>query len=60
MLPPTSPARSFSSYRWVVCALLFFATTFNYLDRQLISDASAFVTGVTMPVDGGFTSYCGV
>jgi nitrate/nitrite transporter NarK len=24
-------------YRWVICALLFFATTFNYLDRQVIS-----------------------
>ena len=24
------------SYRWVVCALLFFATTINYLDRQVL------------------------
>src|SRR5277367_2153616 len=24
-------------FRWVVCGLLFFATTFNYLDRQVIS-----------------------
>jgi ACS family hexuronate transporter-like MFS transporter len=24
-------------YRWVVCALLFFATTINYMDRQVIS-----------------------
>ena len=24
------------SYRWVVCALLFFATTINYVDRQLL------------------------
>src|SRR3954470_8167971 len=24
------------NYRWVVCALLFFATTINYLDRQVI------------------------
>ncbi|GHA78650.1 MFS transporter [Pontibacter akesuensis] len=24
------------AYRWVVCALLFFATTINYLDRQII------------------------
>src|SRR3954469_17497998 len=23
-------------YRWVVCALLFFATTINYIDRQVI------------------------
>src|SRR5215216_2708491 len=23
-------------YRWVICALLFFATTINYVDRQVI------------------------
>jgi ACS family hexuronate transporter-like MFS transporter len=26
-----------SNYRWVVCALLFFATTINYIDRQILS-----------------------
>jgi len=26
----------FSNYRWTVCALIFFATTINYLDRQVI------------------------
>ncbi len=26
-----------SSYRWLVCALLFFATTVNYIDRQVLS-----------------------
>jgi len=31
----TRPASS--NFRWVVCALLFFSTTFNYLDRQVIS-----------------------
>jgi len=25
------------SYRWVICALLFFATTINYMDRQVIA-----------------------
>jgi sugar phosphate permease len=24
-------------YRWVVCSLLFFATTINYADRQILS-----------------------
>jgi len=33
--PPTiSPA---TRYRWVICALLFFATTINYIDRQILS-----------------------
>jgi MFS transporter, ACS family, hexuronate transporter len=30
-------ARSFANYRWLVCALLFFATTVNYVDRQILS-----------------------
>ncbi len=25
------------SYRWTICALLFFATTINYMDRQVLS-----------------------
>jgi len=33
-MPPRPQA---SAYRWIVCGLLFFATTFNYLDRQVIS-----------------------
>jgi len=28
--------KKFSNYRWTVCALIFFATTVNYLDRQVI------------------------
>src|SRR3954466_11030330 len=26
-----------TNYRWVVCALLFFATTINYIDRQILA-----------------------
>ncbi len=26
-----------TNYRWAICALLFFATTINYLDRQVLS-----------------------
>ena len=26
-----------TGYRWVICAMLFFATTVNYLDRQVLS-----------------------
>ncbi|KAF0180949.1 MAG: hypothetical protein FD161_667 [Limisphaerales bacterium] len=33
--PPPAPARV-GHYRWVICALLFFAATINYIDRQVI------------------------
>lgn len=33
----TAPNPSAGRYRWVVCALLFFATTINYVDRQILS-----------------------
>jgi len=29
--------RAIGNYRWTICALVFFATTINYLDRQVIS-----------------------
>ena len=28
---------SIGNYRWVICALLFIATTINYIDRQILS-----------------------
>lgn len=30
------PRQSIGRYRWVICALLFFATTINYIDRGVI------------------------
>jgi len=40
MRPPSSIAPSSAArpgyYRWVICGLLFFATTINYIDRQVI------------------------
>jgi len=30
-------ASTVGRYRWLVCALLFFATTINYMDRQILS-----------------------
>ncbi|GMO67195.1 MAG: MFS transporter [Endomicrobiia bacterium] len=30
-------SQKIGSYRWTICALLFFATTINYLDRQVLS-----------------------
>jgi ACS family hexuronate transporter-like MFS transporter len=32
-----NPIKSIGNYRWTICALVFFATTINYLDRQVIS-----------------------
>ena len=32
-----SPSPVGGTYRWTICALIFFATTVNYLDRQVIS-----------------------
>ena len=32
----TNPRSSVAHYRWVICALLFFAATINYIDRQVI------------------------
>ena len=29
--------KKMSNFRWVICSLLFFATTVNYLDRQVLS-----------------------
>ena len=33
----TVSAKGVGNYRWYICALLFFATTVNYLDRQVLS-----------------------
>lgn len=36
MEPSSSPTPAMTNYRWIVCALLFFATTINYIDRQIL------------------------
>lgn len=33
----TAGAQAIGRYRWTICGLLFFATTVNYLDRQVLS-----------------------
>jgi MFS transporter, ACS family, hexuronate transporter len=35
--PHVISAQKMSNYRWTICALLFFATTINYIDRQILS-----------------------
>ena len=34
---PLQTSGKMTNYRWVMCAMLFFATTVNYLDRQVLS-----------------------
>ncbi len=35
--PPSGPADHIGRRRWLICGLLFFATTVNYMDRQVIA-----------------------
>ncbi len=35
--PSPSPNEKMTRFRWTICAMLFFATTINYLDRQVLS-----------------------
>lgn len=37
MLMRTAADTKMTNYRWVICAMLFFATTINYMDRQVLS-----------------------
>jgi MFS transporter, ACS family, hexuronate transporter len=47
-----SVAQVMTRYRWVICGLLFFSTTINYLDRQVISYLKEFFC---TPIEkGGF------
>ncbi len=36
-ITPSITATAKTNWRWVICSLLFFATTVNYLDRQVLS-----------------------
>ena len=54
MNPPSQPAASATrtNFRWIICALLFFSTTVNYMDRQVISYLKEFFCTATD--QGGF------
>jgi ACS family hexuronate transporter-like MFS transporter len=53
MNSPSQPQSGFRNYRWIICALLFFSTTFNYLDRQVISYLKDYIFCVPV-AQGGF------
>jgi MFS transporter, ACS family, hexuronate transporter len=48
---PTSARPEHSHFRWTVCALLFFATTISYVDRQVLS-----MLAKTLEVQIGWTA----
>jgi MFS transporter, ACS family, hexuronate transporter len=50
--PSPKSAPQHSSYRWVICGLLLFSTTINYMDRQVISYLKVYFC--TPPSQGGF------
>src|ERR1039457_2013357 len=50
-MSPTVARPAHSHYRWTVCALLFFATTISYVDRQVLS-----VQAKTLEVHIGWTA----
>src|SRR5580658_2011335 len=52
MNSPGQPVSGFRNYRWIICALLFFSTTVNYMDRQVISYLKEFFC--TPSAQGGF------
>ena len=37
MSTPSNTPDRMTNYRWLICSMLFFATTVNYLDRQVLS-----------------------
>ncbi len=49
---PAAPSAARTNFRWIICALLFFSTTVNYMDRQVISYLKEYFC--TPPEAGGF------
>ncbi len=50
----TLTAEKMSKYRWTVCALIFFATTINYVDRSVISFLKSTFTETLGWTDGDY------
>src|SRR5271165_6267675 len=44
--PATGPLSPVGKYRWRICALLFFATTINYMDRQVLGVLAPYLQNV--------------
>jgi len=52
MTSPNEARPAHSNFRWAICGLLFFSTTVNYMDRQVISYLKPFFCAA--PDAGGF------
>jgi ACS family hexuronate transporter-like MFS transporter len=52
MNSPSSSRPASSNFRWIICGLLFFSTTVNYMDRQVVSYLKEFFCTPTEA--GGF------
>jgi hypothetical protein len=49
---PSSAFQKVGSFRWIICSLLLFSTTVNYMDRQVIGYLKKFFC--TPSINGGF------
>lgn len=56
MTPPNQTLPASSNFRWIICALLFFSTTVNYMDRQVISYLKEFFCTPTEAGGFGWTN----
>ena len=45
-----------TKYRWAICALIFFATTINYIDRSVISFLKSTFTELLNWTDGDYAN----
>src|SRR5262245_3406619 len=52
LVPDYSTGQKPTRYRWVICVLLFFAPTINYLDRSILN-----VVGPTIRDEQGWRPY---
>ena len=46
MTPTVSVKPATSQYRWVICALLFFATVIAYVDRSVLANLETYLEKV--------------
>ena len=56
MEQPAKRSKIYHSASYLASAFVFYGALLFLLDNE----ASAFVTGVVLPVDGGFSAYSGV